>query len=88
MTFAERIESKLRAALAPSELRVDDDSDRHAGHAGSRTEGETHFRIYIVAEAFRGKSRVARHRMVNDALRDEFAERIHALAIHAAAPGE
>ena len=88
MTFAERIESKLRAALTPSELRVDDDSDRHAGHAGSRAGGETHFRIYIVAEAFRGKSRVARHRMVNEALRDEFAERIHALAIHAAAPGE
>ncbi|BBF94677.1 BolA family protein [Blastochloris tepida] len=88
MTFAERIESRLRAALAPSELRVEDESARHAGHAGSRPGGETHFRIHIVAEVFRGKSRVARHRMVNDALRAEFAERIHALAIHAAAPGE
>jgi BolA protein len=88
MTFAERIESRLRAALAPSELRVEDESARHAGHAGSRPGGETHFRIHIVAEVFRGKSRVARHRMVNDALRAELAERIHALAIHAAAPGE
>jgi BolA protein len=82
------IAQKLTAAFAPESLRVLDESHQHEGHAGHRPGGETHFRLYIVAEAFRGKTRVQRHRMINEALAAELADRIHALAIHAAAPGE
>jgi BolA protein len=67
---------------------VEDESHHHVGHAGHRPGGETHYRVYIVSDAFRGKSRVERHRMVNAALAAELAGGIHALAIHAAAPGE
>ena len=63
-------------------------SHLHAGHAGHRPGGESHFRLYIVSEAFRGKSRIERHRMINAALSSELKERVHALAIHAQAPGE
>ena len=83
-----RIEEKLAAALQPESLRVVDESHLHAGHAGSRPEGETHYRVYVVAAAFEGKSRVERHRMVNAALAEELAGRVHALAVHATAPGE
>ena len=79
---------KLRKAFAPESLRVEDESHRHEGHAGHRPAGETHFRLYIVAEAFRGKSRIERHRMINSTLAAELADGVHALAIHAAAPGE
>jgi BolA family transcriptional regulator, general stress-responsive regulator len=80
--------TKLAAAFAPESLHVEDESHRHEGHAGHRPGGETHFRLYIVSEAFRGKSRLERHRMINAALAGELKERVHALAIHAAAPGE
>jgi BolA family transcriptional regulator, general stress-responsive regulator len=82
------ITEKLRKAFAPASLRVEDESHQHAGHAGHRPGGETHFRIYIVADAFRGKSRLERHRMINAALTSELSGGVHALAIHAAAPGE
>ena len=82
------ITEKLTAAFAPESLRVVDESHQHQGHAGHRPGGETHFRVYIVAEAFRGKSRIERHRMINAALDRELAGGVHALAIHAAAPGE
>ena len=82
------ITEKLTAAFAPESLRVEDESDRHKGHAGHRPGGETHFRVYIVAEAFRGKSRVDRHRMINATLSGELAGGVHALAISAQAPGE
>lgn len=82
------ITEKLRKAFAPESLRVEDESHHHEGHAGHRPGGETHYRVYIVSDAFRGKSRVERHRMVNAALAAELAGGIHALAIHAAAPGE
>lgn len=82
------ITRKLTDAFAPQSLEVVDESHQHAGHAGHRPGGETHFRVYIVAEAFRGKSRVDRHRMINAALATELAGGVHALAIHAAAPGE
>ncbi|ALK07908.1 BolA family protein [Blastochloris viridis] len=88
MTAAERIASRLQAALDPADLKVIDESDRHAGHAGARAGGESHFRVYIVAEAFRGKTRLDRHRMVNEALKAELEAGIHALAVHANAPGE
>ena len=82
------IAEKLTAAFTPESLHVEDESHHHAGHAGSRPGGETHYRVYIVAEAFRGKSRLERHRMINASLAAELAGGIHALAIHAAAPGE
>jgi BolA protein len=79
---------KLTAAFAPVSLRVVDESHQHQGHAGHRPGGQTHYRVYIVAEAFRGKSRIDRHRMINQALARELAEGVHALAIHASAPDE
>jgi len=79
---------KLTAAFAPESLEVLDESDRHKGHAGHRPGGQTHYRVYIVAKAFDGKSRVARHRMINEALDAELKGGVHALAIHASAPGE
>ena len=82
------ITEKLQQAFAPESLQVEDESHRHEGHAGHRPGGETHFRLYIVAEVFRGKGRLERHRMINTALADELAGGVHALAIHAAAPGE
>jgi BolA family transcriptional regulator, general stress-responsive regulator len=88
MSQRDLITEKLRRAFAPQRLQVVDESHQHAGHAGARPEGETHFRIYIVAEAFYGKSRLERHRMVNEILAGELAGGVHALAIHASAPGE
>jgi len=83
----DRITKKLTEAFAPESLRVLDESHHHEGHAGHRPEGQTHYRVYIVAETFRGKTRIERHRMINSALVAELAG-VHALAIHAAAPGE
>ena len=80
--------AKLTRALAPLSLDVVDESHQHAGHAGHREGGETHFRVYIVSEAFRGKSRLERHRMVNEVLAAELEGGVHALAIQASAPGE
>ncbi len=88
MLVKDQIAEKLNAALAPQSLDVEDESQNHAGHAGHRPGGQTHFRVYIVSEAFRGKSRVERHRMINQLLSAELAGGIHALAIHASAPGE
>jgi BolA protein len=88
MRTQDLITEKLRKAFAPESLHVEDESHRHEGHAGHRPGGETHFRLYIVSEAFRGKSRIERHRMINVALASELAGSVHALAIHAAAPGE
>jgi BolA protein len=82
------ITEKLTRAFAPESLEVADESHLHAGHAGHRPGGETHFRLYIVSEAFRGKSRLERHRTINAALAEELAGGVHALAIHASAPGE
>ena len=82
------ITRKLTEAFAPESLNVVDESDQHRGHAGHRPEGETHYRVYIVADAFRGKSRIDRHRMINSALAAELAGSVHALAIHAKAPEE
>jgi BolA family transcriptional regulator, general stress-responsive regulator len=88
MRMQERITARLSEALAPETLEVVDESHRHAGHAGARPGGETHYRVAIVAEAFAGKSRVQRHRLVYDALAAEIADGVHALAIDARAPGE
>jgi BolA family transcriptional regulator, general stress-responsive regulator len=88
MRTADIITEKLTSAFSPQSLNVVDESHLHAGHAGSREGGQTHYRVYIVSSAFEGKSRVDRHRMINTALAAELAGSVHALAIHAAAPGE
>jgi BolA family transcriptional regulator, general stress-responsive regulator len=88
MHTADLIAKKLTAAFSPQSLKVEDESHRHEGHAGHRPGGQTHFRVYIVADAFKGKTRLERHRMINRALASELAAGVHALAIHAAAPGE
>ena len=88
MATRDIITEKLTKAFAPASLNVLDESHQHVGHAGYREGGETHFRVYIVAEAFRGKSRLERHRMVNETLVAELKGGVHALAIPAAAPGE
>ena len=88
MRTTDIISQKLTEAFAPQSLKVEDESHHHEGHAGHRPGGQTHFRVYIVSDAFKGKSRIERHRMINGALAAELAGGIHALAIHAAAPGE
>ena len=85
---ATQIEQLLRTALAPERLAVIDDSDKHRGHAGHDSRGESHFTVEIVAAAFAGKNRVQRHRLINQALADLLRERVHALVIVARAPGE
>jgi BolA protein len=88
MSTRDAIIQKLREAFTPDGLEVTDESHLHEGHAGHRPGGETHFRVYIVSPAFKGKTRIERHRMVNAALSAELAGSVHALAIHAQAPGE
>jgi BolA protein len=88
MGMQDIITTKLIAAFAPESLHVEDESHLHEGHSGHRPGGESHYRLYIVSEAFRGKGRLERHRMINAALARELASSVHALAIHAQAPGE
>jgi BolA protein len=88
MSVRARIEQTLTDALAPERLDVVDESHLHAGHAGARPEGETHFRVRVVSAAFSGMSRIDRHRRVNALLASELAGPIHALAIDARAPEE
>jgi BolA protein len=86
MTVADRITGKLTEAFNPDSLQVVDESHLHKGHAGHRPGGESHFRVKISAEVFRGKSRLQAHRLIYDALKGEIAEGLHALAIEAKAP--
>ncbi|SCY23978.1 BolA family protein [Microvirga guangxiensis] len=88
MTLTDWITQNLQEQLQPSALTVTDESEQHRGHGGWREGGETHFRLYIVSEAFSGKSRVERHRLVNEVLKGAFDRGLHALAIQAKAPGE
>ena len=88
MTVADTMRRKLTERFAPSRLDIIDDSHRHAGHAGARPEGETHFTVTIVSDSFAGLNRVARQRLVYQALADELASRVHALALTTLAPGE
>lgn len=85
MTAKERITETLTTAFRPVSLEVVDESAHHKGHAGWREGGETHFRVRIAAAAFRGKSRIEVHRMINAALATELAGGVHALAIEATA---
>ena len=88
MIMQERIVARLTAALDPTVLDVLDESDRHAGHAGAREGGGTHYRVRVVSAKFDRRSRVERHRLVYDLLTAEFADGLHALALVAKAPGE
>ena len=88
MRTVDIITKKLTETFAPQSLKVVDESHQHEGHAGHRSGGQTHFRVYIVAELFKGMTRVQRHRLINQTLAGELAGGVHALAIHAAAPGE
>lgn len=84
----DRLRLLLAERFAPLHLDIKDDSSKHAGHMGARPEGETHFRVTIVSEAFVGESRVARQRRVFAALEDLMETRIHALQLKALTPEE
>lgn len=86
--IATEIASRLTAALDPVRLAVIDDSESHAGHGGHDPRGESHFTVEVESALFAGMGRVARQRMINFALADLLADRVHALAIRARAPGE
>lgn len=88
MTAERDIRQLLMVALQPTRLDVVNESHLHAGHASSPGTGESHFRVLVVAPRFSGLSRIARHRLVNDALHELLRDRVHALAIKAFAPGE
>jgi BolA protein len=85
---AETMRQKLDRAFHPVQLEIVDESHLHAGHAGAREGGESHFRIEIVSEAFAGLSRIARHRRVHEVLADELNGGVHALAVAARTPAE
>jgi BolA protein len=88
MTVADSIKTKLTTALSPSKMEIEDESHKHAGHAGWQPGGETHFRVRVTSDAFTGKSRVERHRLVHGALQEELATRVHALALELKAPDD
>ncbi len=88
MSVRERMETKLREALAPESLDIIDESHLHKGHVGARPEGETHFRAIIVAQAFEGLDRVARQKKVYQILADELAGPVHALTLRLSTPGD
>lgn len=86
--IADRIRSKLEAALSPVRLDIQDDSAKHSGHSGAREGGESHFSVLVVSEAFEGLNRVARQRRINTVLAVELAGPVHALSIQAKTPAE
>ena len=88
MSVASTIREKLTHALQPVRLEVVNESHLHAGHRSSPGTGESHFRVLIVSPLFAGKSRLARHRLVNQTLAAELKGKIHALALQTHAPGE
>ena len=88
MSVALRMRRKLEAAFQPLKLEIVDESARHAGHAGARPGGESHFRLILVAAAFAGQPLVARQRRVNEVLAEELRDSVHALAMTVLAPGE
>jgi len=81
LSRADRIKALLNAALSPTSLVLEDESAKHAGHAGARPGGETHYKLRLVSAAFDGLSRVARQRLVYAALREEFDTGLHALSL-------
>ena len=85
---AARLEAIVTQAFSPTLVRVEDDSARHAGHAGARPGGQTHYNLLIVSQAFRGMARLARSRAVHAALAGEFADGMHALSLTLRTPEE
>ena len=81
MRVADEMRGKLEAAFHPHVLEIEDESERHRGHAGYQEGGQSHFRVTIAAHAFGSMSRIERHRAVHRALGDELVGRIHALAL-------
>ncbi len=88
MSVAQTLQRKLTEAFQPTRLAIVDDSHKHAGHAGARPGGESHFSVEIVSPAFAGKSRIERQRLVYAALAAELREQVHALALRTLAPDE
>ncbi|WP_210493136.1 BolA family protein [Microvirga antarctica] len=88
MTLSDWITQMLQQSLQPTRLDVIDESEQHRGHGGFREGVQTHIRIHIVSDAFTGKSRLQRHRLVNETLAGAFDRGLHALAIDAKGPGE
>jgi BolA family transcriptional regulator, general stress-responsive regulator len=88
MSVASTMREKLQRAFQPDRLEVVNESELHAGHRNSPGTGESHFRVLVVSPAFAGKSRLARHRLVNEVLAAELKNKIHALALDLYAPGE
>jgi BolA protein len=88
MSAETRMREALAAALTPTRLDIVNESELHAGHRSSPGTGESHFRILVVSAAFAGKSRIARHRIVNELLGPELKRGVHALALATYAPGE
>ncbi len=88
MARRERLIDRLTTSLAPTSIVVVDESHRHAGHAGARPGGETHYHVEIVSARFAGMSRVARHRFVHEIVRDEFESGLHALSLKLLTPEE
>jgi len=83
-----RIERKLKEALRPIELSITDESHKHAGHAGARPGGETHFNVAVTSIVFKNKSRIERHRMIYSILENEIKDGIHALSLQTKSPGD
>jgi BolA family transcriptional regulator, general stress-responsive regulator len=88
MSVSSRLREKLMIGLRPTRLDIVNESELHAGHRNSPGTGESHFRVLVVSGVFSGKSRLERHRLVNDLIKDELAGGIHALALSTIAPGE
>ena len=88
MTIRDSLERKIAEALRPKALEIIDESHLHAGHAGARAGGDSHFKVLIVADVFDGRSRVDRQRLVNGLLADEFAAGLHALSLTTLTPDE
>ena len=85
---ATRMHAVLTSRFAPQRLDIQDDSARHAGHAGAQAEGQTHYSVVIVSASFQGVSRVERSRRIHDALASEFANGLHALSLTLRTPDE
>jgi len=88
MNTKQKIINILKETFATQQLKVIDDSAKHAEHIGSRPSGETHFSVFVVSKDFEGKTLLTRHRMINDALKQELKNQIHALSIKALTPAE
>lgn len=88
LSRASRIEQLVKTRFAPEAFELTDDSSRHAGHAGARPGGETHYRLRLVSAAFAGLGRVARQRLVHETLAAEFDAGLHALSLELKAPDE